>query len=117
MADTADLRSEGKNSQTPSAIISRNKRLDRIAKGVCVKCGKTPVLNRVTCYECSSYQVEGTYLSGLRYYCQYSNIDPDSMLQFLNELPWQTEAVQSLKTLMSYAQKKIKNETSCLHDK
>lgn len=52
MADTADRRSEGK-SLSPQAQAQRRLREQRRAEGVCIYCGKVPVLNRATCYECS----------------------------------------------------------------
>lgn len=56
MADTADLRSEGKCSTTPQALLSRQARLDRIKSDVCISCGITAVKNRTVCYACSEKQ-------------------------------------------------------------
>jgi hypothetical protein len=66
MADSSDLRSEGKNSQTDVAFYQRRQRADRIAKHLCVYCAEKSVLNRVTCYDCSKKQSLHTYRSGLR---------------------------------------------------
>jgi hypothetical protein len=109
MADTADLRSEGKHSETPHATWQRQERKKRTAKGLCNVCGVTEVQNRIVCYECSSKKIDGVYLSGLRYHLSVAEIDPDSMLEFLDSRP-QYEEIQKLIVLMKLAQYKKKGQ-------
>lgn len=103
MADTADLRSEGKASKSKQAIENRVLRRQRLADGLCVCCGKTEVLNRKTCYDCSLTHSTKTYLSGLRHFCKELEINPEKMVTELESLPWRPPEIQQLIDLMKIA--------------
>jgi len=75
MADTADLRSEGKNSQTAGAQYSRYRAQCLALSGLCKYCGDTAVKNRKVCYACSAKQVDHTYRSGLRHFLKKAGVD------------------------------------------
>lgn len=76
MADTADLRSEGKQlSENPSTVYRRKQTALFKSQGLCAYCGKTHVKNRETCYACSKKQSGHTYTSGLRSFVKLANID------------------------------------------
>lgn len=49
-------------------------------------CGKTPVLNRKTCYACSLEQSSKTQLSGLRNFCHDCMINPPTSIQVLDSI-------------------------------
>jgi hypothetical protein len=75
MADTADLRSEGKNSQTQQAKYARLRAHGLELSGLCKYCGQTPVKNRKVCYDCSASQSDHTYRSGLRHFLKKYGVD------------------------------------------
>lgn len=75
MADTADLRSEGKCSDNPQAIQSRQQRLDYIKSGVCISCAITAVKNRTVCYACSAKQAKSQQMYGFRKVLRDNGID------------------------------------------
>jgi hypothetical protein len=77
MADTADFRSEGKNSDTVSAKVSRTRYKQAKALGLCVSCHVREIAGSRTayCYGCSSDQVRRTYKSGLRANMKAAGID------------------------------------------
>lgn len=94
MADTADLRSEGKFSHTKEAQYARLRARNFELAGLCNMCGKTPVKNRKTCYACSADQKDKTYLAGLRHHLKKAGlslklidrIDEDKAIDILYKL-------------------------------
>jgi len=81
MADTVDLRSEGKNSQSKSAVESRKRRKRLKYEGLCTICGITPIGGSRTsaCYECSKLQSRRTYKSGLRFFLKLVGADYETV--------------------------------------
>lgn len=77
MADTADLRSEGKKSETKSAKNSANRRQRLKCLGLCTICGVTKISGARTasCYECSAEQARRTYKSGARHFLRLVGVD------------------------------------------
>ena len=104
MADTADRRSEGPLLQSSTAIAARAKQRELRSKGLCFMCGETEVRGRMTCYACSSIQVNRTYLSGLRSYLKKLEIDPELCIAYLDSLP-KSDDSNRLKALMELAKK------------
>lgn len=82
MADTMDRRSEGKACDSESR--DRYKRLE--AQGLCAYCGKTPVKNRTTCYDCSSKSSGYTQRHHVRKSLAVHSIDPNLDVSRLDEM-------------------------------
>ena len=83
MADTKDLRSEGKRSRNPHTIRARAWYNDQKSQGLCVTCGTEPVKNRVECYMCGKRKKIARLKSKVR---QLDRRDPDALLDVLEEL-------------------------------
>ena len=75
MADSADLRSEGKFSNAPLAITAREKRYRLIASGTCIYCAAVAVKNRTVCYACSEKQGAFQRMYGFRAVLKNHGID------------------------------------------
>ena len=103
MADTADLRSEGKNSSNRQAKLSRLRAQELKAKGLCSICGITAVKGRITCYGCSADASQTTRKWAFRKLCEEFNVDHDETLAYLHTLP--LENVENLINLFKYTLK------------
>jgi len=116
MADTADLRSEGKNSTDPDNVRARRKYSANKSLGICasaLNCGNTAVKNRSYCYACSAYQAKATYKSGLRSFVNASGIDDvNNTIEILEDIDRrsmpdaQAEELDKVIALLKFAQKK-----------
>lgn len=95
MADTADLRSEGKSSDTQAAQTYRRLKAARQAAGFCVVCGKVPVKNRVTCYSCVDAQVVQQNRYGFRRVLAEYGVTKERYNDLVNELEASGLAEQS----------------------
>jgi len=80
-----DRRSEGK-SETESAKSRRALRLKRIANGVCVQCGVTPVHNRTICYKCADRLIYNARRSTSRSFFREYDLTPERMCRVLTEV-------------------------------
>lgn len=85
MADTADLRSEGKR-YYGNGKYARERRVALTAAGLCNYCGKVEVTNRKVCYTCSCEQTQAAKLSGFRTHLKSNGIDPESAAASLRAL-------------------------------
>lgn len=75
----------------------------RLETGLCVSCGKIPVLNRAYCYQCSHKQSLYTYRSGLRHFLRDLSIDPVLSAVTLVEMKEKCQNVEELELLDKFS--------------
>jgi len=104
MAETQDLRSEGKNSDTPQAVSNRKLRAFRKAQDLCITCGAVRLKNRTQCYACVKQASEYNRRSNFRKHLSEHGVDLDEVIQLMSDKP----KYKNLKKALIAALPKIK---------